>query len=118
MLEKMQRSGVSPNATGDDRVKGLDLMSLVVNPNSFCETVENLFDLSFLVKDSKATIQIDEDTGLPTCRLTEPPEEAVPKTQNVVVLSMQDCKDIGDLWGISRPELERDDADAPASPAE
>ena len=117
-MAKMRSAGVDPATDGAKNAPGLDLMSLVVNPDSFCETVENMFDLSFLVKDSKATIAIDDATGLPTCRLTEPPEEAVPKTQNVVVLSMQDCKDIGDLWGISRPELERDDADAPASPAE
>lgn len=94
----------------------LDLMSLVVNPDSFCETVENLFDLSFLVKDGKAALAVDAKTGLPTCRPAEPPEEAVPKTQNVVVLSMQDCRDIGDLWKITNPPLAREPDDP--SPAE
>ncbi len=116
MMAKMRSAGVDPATDGAKNAPGLDLMSLVVNPDSFCETVENMFDLSFLVKDSKATIAIDDATGLPTCRLTEPPEEAVAKTQNVVVLSMQDCKDIGEAWGISRPMLARDVEDA--SPAE
>ena len=83
-------------------------MSLLVNPDSFCETAENFFDLSFLVKDAKASVHIDDETGLPTCRLAEQPEEAVPKTQNVVVLSMRDCQEIGRLWGIDKTPLERD----------
>ena len=112
MQAKMRAAGLRETADGSKPGPGLDMMSLMVNPNSFCESVENLFDLSFLVKDSKATIQIDEATGLPTCRLAEPPDERVPKTQNVVVLSMKDCKDIGALWEIDRPILARDQGDA------
>ena len=76
--------------------------------DSFCETAENFFDLSFLVKDARATVGVDENTGLPVCRLAEAPDGAVPKTQNVVVLSMADCKAIGDLWGIDKPQLPRE----------
>lgn len=68
MMSKMRSAGVDPATDGAKNAPGLDLMSLVVNPDSFCETVENMFDLSFLVKDSKATIAIDDATGLPTCR--------------------------------------------------
>ena len=85
------------------------MMSLLVNPDSFCETAENFFDLSFLVKDARATVGVDENTGLPVCRLAEAPDGAVPKTQNVVVLSMADCKAIGELWGIERPQLPREE---------
>ena len=67
-MSKMRSAGVDPATDGAKNAPGLDLMSLVVNPDSFCETVENMFDLSFLVKDSKATIAIDDATGLPTCR--------------------------------------------------
>ena len=38
-------------------------MSLLVNPDSFCETAENFFDLSFLVKDARATVGVDDSTG-------------------------------------------------------
>ena len=77
--------------------------------DSFCETAENFFDLSFLVKDARATVGVDDTTGLPVCRLAEAPDGAVPKTQNVVVLSMADCKAIGELWGIEKPQLPRED---------
>ena len=108
MAAKMRSANVEPKPADDDaETAGLDLMSLLVNPDSFCETAENFFDLSFLVKDARATVGVDENTGLPVCRLAEAPDGAVPKTQNVVVLSMADCKAIGELWGIERPQLPR-----------
>mmetsp|Transcript_26272 Transcript_26272/g.78783 ORF Transcript_26272/g.78783 Transcript_26272/m.78783 type:complete len:121 (+) Transcript_26272:164-526(+) len=115
MGDRMRRAGVARGAADNRDGAGLDLMALCVNPSSFCESVENLFDLSFLVKDAKATVEVDPSTGLPTCRLAEPPEEALKKTQNVVVLSMEDCKQIGELWGISDPPLRRErDGNTPA----
>ena len=64
------------------------------------------------MKDGRACIEIDPDTGLPTARLTNSPEEAVPKTQNVVVLSMANCAEIGDLWKIQRTKLTRPEPEA------
>ena len=109
MAAKMRSANVEPKpADGEGETAGLDLMSLLVNPDSFCETAENFFDLSFLVKDARATVGVDDSTGLPVCRLAEAPDGAVPKTQNVVVLSMADCKAIGELWGIEKPQLPRE----------
>ncbi|KAK3704745.1 hypothetical protein QZH41_009747, partial [Actinostola sp. cb2023] len=41
------------------------LFKFIVNPHSFSQTIENMFHLSFLVKDGHARIDLDEDTGLP-----------------------------------------------------
>ena len=110
MAAKMRSSSIEPKPADEEaETAGLDLMSLLVNPDSFCETAENFFDLSFLVKDARATVGVDDTTGLPVCRLAEAPDGAVPKTQNVVVLSMADCKAIGELWGIEKPQLPRED---------
>jgi hypothetical protein len=43
---------------------GVDLFKFVVNPYSFGQTVENLFYVSFLIRDGKAGITVDDD-GLP-----------------------------------------------------
>jgi len=50
----------------------VSLFRFVVNPHSFAQTVENLFYVSFLVKDGFVAVDKDDD-GLPTLRVTEPP---------------------------------------------
>lgn len=44
---------------------GVDLMKFVVNPHSFGQTVENLFYVSFLIRDGKVNVEFDE-MDLPT----------------------------------------------------
>jgi len=83
----------------------VDLVGLVVDPTAFHATVENLFDLSFLVKDGRARLAMD--AGLPTCVLDEQPNEAVEKTQTVVVVGPNDTKDLAALWGIETATLAR-----------
>lgn len=39
---------------------GIDLMRFVVNPRSFGQTVENLFYVSFLIRDGRVEIEYDE----------------------------------------------------------
>lgn len=43
---------------------GIDLMRFVVNPKSFGQTVENMFYVSFLIRDGRVEIDFDE-FGLP-----------------------------------------------------
>jgi non-structural maintenance of chromosomes element 4 len=43
---------------------GVDYWKFVVNPHSFGQTIENMFYVSFLIRDGKAGITIDDD-GLP-----------------------------------------------------
>ena len=44
------------------------LIKFALNPDSFGQTVENLFYISFLVKDGYVKVEVDEDTGFPTLR--------------------------------------------------
>ena len=44
---------------------GPHLFDFVINPFSFAQTVENIFYISFLIKEGKFGVQ-DDDDGLPT----------------------------------------------------
>lgn len=46
---------------------GIDLLKFVVNPKSFGQTVENMFYISFLIRDGAVQIEFDEN-GLPALR--------------------------------------------------
>lgn len=44
----------------------INMFRLVVNPDNFGQTVENLFYLSFLIRDGKVCLEDNEETGEPT----------------------------------------------------
>lgn len=46
---------------------GIDLLKFVINPKSFGQTVENMFYISFLIRDGAVQIEFD-DNGLPSLR--------------------------------------------------
>ena len=49
----------------------VSLFQFAINPYSFGQTIENLFYISFLVKDGYVALDTDDD-GLPTLRCTQP----------------------------------------------
>ncbi|KAF8248074.1 Nse4-domain-containing protein [Wilcoxina mikolae CBS 423.85] len=50
----------------------LCLFNAVINPESFGQTVENIFFVSFLAKEGHIAVHEDEETGLPMIALSEP----------------------------------------------
>lgn len=43
----------------------VNLFKFIINPQDFGQSVENLFYLSFLIRDGKCAFFADEDTGEP-----------------------------------------------------
>lgn len=48
----------------DEEEQGVNFFKFFINPNSFGQSVENLFFTSFLIKDAKLKLSVDED-GVP-----------------------------------------------------
>jgi len=45
----------------DHAGNGINFLEFVINPNSFGQTVENIFYASFLTKEGAAGMQVDDD---------------------------------------------------------
>lgn len=84
---------------------GLPLFDFVVNPRSFGQTVENLFYVSFLIKDGKAGFGNDYNM-LPTLHATDPrtskqiQDDNISKHQAVFHLDYETWEDIIEAFDI------------------
>ncbi|OWZ03199.1 hypothetical protein PHMEG_00025111, partial [Phytophthora megakarya] len=83
------------------------LFDMVINPKSFTQTVENLFDTSFLVRNSSAEVGIDEDTGLPYLYNHEGREEdnLPPSSQSIISITPAQWQQIARMTGRDEPLL-------------
>ncbi|MBW0499555.1 hypothetical protein O181_039270 [Austropuccinia psidii MF-1] len=88
---------------------GMNLFQFFINPNSFAQSVENLFCLSFLIRDGKAAIDTHDDQEVelqvPVVYATEPAgvdlhKEGFTKTQAILEFTMQDWKEAIELFNI------------------
>lgn len=81
------------------------------NPDSFSETVENIFDLSFLMKDGKASLEFDENNIPIVCRTKEPTkadlEQGVKQMHYILRLDMKDFHDICEAYELRAPRIRR-----------
>ncbi|KAL4913954.1 Nse4 C-terminal-domain-containing protein [Aspergillus aurantiobrunneus] len=86
---------------------GVPLFQFCINPKSFGQSVENLFYLSFLVRDGTVGISADS-RGLPTLHPSNPvvPSEAqrrgIQKRQSVFSLDFDTWKDLIDVYNIEQ----------------
>ncbi|GFZ50233.1 hypothetical protein JCM24511_07989 [Saitozyma sp. JCM 24511] len=92
----------------DSEGTGVNLFRLVLNPESFGQTVENMFYLSFLVRDGRAGIEVGED-GEILVRQTQPHDPDidgdVPKNQAVVELDVETWEDAKRVFDITESAI-------------
>ncbi|XP_074089580.1 non-structural maintenance of chromosomes element 4 homolog A [Macrotis lagotis] len=88
----------------------ISFFDFVIDPDSFARTVENIFHVSFIVRDGFARIRLDQDK-LPIIEpITQGNEESEQQStqirhQDIISLSYQDWKDIVRTFEISQPMI-------------
>ncbi|KAI9598940.1 Nse4 C-terminal-domain-containing protein [Syncephalis fuscata] len=88
-----------------EQVGPINLFEFIINPDSFGQTVENLFHLSFLIRDGKASI--DDETGQPILERCLPPtneqyQQGLTKKQIVMELDPTTWQELIQLYNIKR----------------
>ena len=84
---------------------GVPLFDFVVNPKSFGQTVENMFYVSFLIKENRAGLEFDSD-GLPTLLIpdergvAEKHDAGVQRNQAIFTMSFDIWEDLVKSFGI------------------
>ncbi|RCI16495.1 hypothetical protein L249_2865 [Ophiocordyceps polyrhachis-furcata BCC 54312] len=102
---------------------GLDLMRFVVNPLSFAQTIENIFYVSFLIRDGRLEIEMD-DCDLPSLapvNREEAEDEGVTrhgasKHQAVLSMDIKTWREIVRALNLTEPMIEHRREAASAGP--
>ncbi|KAM3519722.1 hypothetical protein MY4038_009691 [Beauveria bassiana] len=94
------------------RTGGIDLLRFVINPKSFGQTVENMFYVSFLIRDGRIEIEYDE-YDLPALAPVVREEhedksvrQSSAKHQAILSIDMQAWQDIVETLQIKEPMIE------------
>lgn len=96
---------LTENEDGDP--EPISYFEFVINPDSFSQTVENIFHLSFVLKDGHAKIFMDGD-GLPVIVPAKPHNEeqsgkSVAKKQVLVSIDMDQWEELIEAFNITEP---------------
>ncbi|EGG10633.1 uncharacterized protein MELLADRAFT_93672 [Melampsora larici-populina 98AG31] len=98
---------------------GVNFFKFFINPNSFSQSVENLFFISFLIKEGAAAIENEDEDGNPRefpiilaseiMSKQDMAEGAYKKAQVIMELTIQDWEDAIELFDIRKPMIEHRD---------
>ncbi len=88
---------------------------VVANPQSMAQTVEHMFHLSFLVKEGKARVAVDNDRGVmvKSCKPPGPAEENLERVQAIVRIDKAQLNAAIERYRIHKPFLEHRESHAP-----
>ncbi|XP_004926476.2 EP300-interacting inhibitor of differentiation 3 [Bombyx mori] len=84
----------------------LSYYSVVLDPDSFSKTVENIYYVSFLVHDGLVAVELDETYGLPFISPREAPRDndgALHDNQMIMSIDMKMWKELIEVFQISKP---------------
>ncbi|KAJ1795544.1 hypothetical protein LPJ56_007344 [Coemansia sp. RSA 2599] len=90
------------------RTGPVNLFHLVINPESFAQSVENIFFVSFLIRDGKA--YIDDQSGQPMIEACEPPQQddyqkGLTRKQLIFSLDQSTWREIIDVYDITESAI-------------
>jgi non-structural maintenance of chromosomes element 4 len=97
---------------------GVSLFDYVLNPKSFGQTVENLFYISFLIKEGRVGISPDSQ-GLPTLTLADPStleeqrKNKSSKHQAVLALDYKTWRDLVKAFDVQNPLIPHRQEESP-----
>jgi len=95
--------------------KPVNYFKFVIDPESFGNTVENMFHVSFLVKQRVVRLSVDEQIGLP---ILEPVSSRIAagdgdgdsvKNQAIISISYEDWEELKDALNISKAVIVHDE---------
>ncbi|EJD36000.1 hypothetical protein AURDEDRAFT_92867 [Auricularia subglabra TFB-10046 SS5] len=91
------------------RHKRINLFRFIVNPHDFAQSVENMFYLSFLIREGQCGLEFTEN-GEPILNTMKPPTDedyagGARKHQMVLTLEMETWKNAIEVFGIKEPTI-------------
>ncbi|KAK4187280.1 Nse4 C-terminal-domain-containing protein, partial [Podospora australis] len=102
---------------------GIDLVRFVINPHSFGQTVENMFYVSFLIREASIKLQFDQH-GLPAIEpiVKDPSAEAshrakaATRHQAIMSIDMATWREITEVFNIKEPIIPHRPENEPQGP--
>jgi len=101
--------------------KGVNPFQFLINPYSYSQTIENLFDTSFLMKEGCAQMNVDKNSNQPilsfvtaserTRRHNHSKQKGITNGQCIVKFNPSTFCTLIDAYGITESQIERADAD-------
>jgi len=96
------------NYKGNGR-QPLSFFQFILDPESFSKTIENMFHVSFLVKEGNVSIWVEEESGLPVIRpvkqASQKEEEVVENSQVVMNITMRHWKILARKYSGQNPMI-------------
>ncbi|CAM9481640.1 unnamed protein product [Discosporangium mesarthrocarpum] len=78
--------------------KKRDMFEMLINPKSFTQTVENIFDFSFFIKSGEASVTLSKETGLPEVEFFGQTPTTPPAEQWIFTLTKAEFNELVDLY--------------------